>query len=249
MHTRTRRPLHPPARHLARHRSPRSRSCSPRAAAARRAVLDAERLERRASATVTLRLGYFPNVTHAPAIIGVAERLVRGQARPERQARAQDVQLRHRGDHRAARRRDRRVVRRPEPGDQRLPEDERRHPHRRRHRVGRRRPRREAEHQQRGRPQGQEDRDAAARQHAGRRAAHVAEQERPARDQGRRRRHDRPRGQLDARSPRSSRAPSTARGCPSRARRRLVTEGGGKILVNEATLWPERQVRDDAARW
>ena len=108
-------------------------------------------------------------------------------------------------------------------------------------------PRREAEHQQRGRPQGQEDRDAAARQHPGRRAAHVVEQERPARDQGRRRRHDRPRGQLG----------HAHRVRVGRDRRRVgaravgdagsSTEGGGKILVNEATLWPEGQVRHHAA--
>ena len=54
-------------------------------------------------------------------------------------------------------------------------------------RVGRRVPRREAVDHERGRPQGQEDRDAVARQHPGRRAAHLAEVEGP-QDRQRRRR-------------------------------------------------------------
>ena len=50
-------------------------------------------------------------------------------------------------------------------------------PHRLRRRVGRRVPRREAVDHERRRPQGQEARDAVARQHPGRRAAHLAEAE------------------------------------------------------------------------
>ena len=57
-------------------------------------------------------------------------------------------------------------------------------------------PRREADDQQRRRPEGQEGRVAATRQHAGRRAAYLAERQRPARDQERRRRHDRAAGEL-----------------------------------------------------
>ena len=72
------------------------------------------------------------------------------------------------------------------------------HPHRLRHRLGRRLPRREAVDHERGRPQGQEDRDAVARQHPGRRAAHLAEARKgyTTDDRRRRRRHDRPAGQL-----------------------------------------------------
>ena len=46
---------------------------------------------------MTLRLGYFPNVTHAPAIVGVEERDLREEPGQERHPRAQHVQLGHRG--------------------------------------------------------------------------------------------------------------------------------------------------------
>ena len=43
---------------------------------------------------VTLRLGYFPNVTHAPAIVGVENGDLREDARQQRHARDEDVQRR-----------------------------------------------------------------------------------------------------------------------------------------------------------
>ena len=69
---------------------------------------------------VTLRLGYFPNVTHAPALVGVEEGIFAKDARRQRHARDVDLQRRPGGDRGAVRRRDRRHLHRPEPGDQRL---------------------------------------------------------------------------------------------------------------------------------
>ena len=68
---------------------------------------------------VTLRLGYFPNITHATALVGVDKgifqdswgRTSRSRPRPSTPARG------HRG---AVRRRHRRHLHRPEPGHQRL---------------------------------------------------------------------------------------------------------------------------------
>ena len=96
---------------------------------------------------VTLRLGYFPNVTHAPAIIGVEDGLFQDALGDERDARPVDVQLRHRGHRGAVLRRHRRLVHRAQPGHQRLRPVRRRGPaHRRRHHVGRRLPRRPRGH-------------------------------------------------------------------------------------------------------
>ena len=62
---------HPATARRHRSRSPsRSRWRSPRAAAARRAARRRRLDQPGSSGSVTLRLGYFPNVTHAPAIIG-----------------------------------------------------------------------------------------------------------------------------------------------------------------------------------
>ena len=54
----------------------------------------------------TLRLGYFPNFTHAPALVGIQEGFFKdalGRARPDRHA--DDLQRRSRRGHRAVRRR------------------------------------------------------------------------------------------------------------------------------------------------
>ena len=69
---------------------------------------------------VTLRLGYFPNVTHAPAIIGVETGLFEEALGDDVDARTADVQLRHRGHRGDLLRRPRRLVHRAQPGDQRL---------------------------------------------------------------------------------------------------------------------------------
>ena len=104
-------------------------------------------------------------------------RRLREGARRERDARADDLQRRHRGASTAilAGALDASFIG-PNPAINALPAVERRgDPHRLRRRVGRRVPRREARDHERRRPQGQDARDAAARQHPGRRAAHLAE--------------------------------------------------------------------------
>ena len=53
---------------------------------------------------MTLRLGYFPNVTHAPAIVGVEEGLFADALGDDVDARVVDVQRRHRGHRGAVRR-------------------------------------------------------------------------------------------------------------------------------------------------
>ena len=102
-----------------------------------------------------LRLGYFPNVTHAPAIIGVEDGLFAEAARRDVTLETVDVQRRHRGDRGAVLRRDRRQLHRPQPGDQRLRQVRRRGAaHRRRHDVGRRLAGRPRGHRRPGRPAG-----------------------------------------------------------------------------------------------
>ena len=111
-------------------------------------------------------------------------------------------------------------------------------PHRRRHRVGRCVPRGQALDQDRGRPQGQEARDAVARQHPRRRAAHLAQVEGP---------RPRPPAAATCRSsprttprpsPRSRPARSSARGYREPYASQLE-QHGGKVMVNEASLWPK----------
>ena len=82
----------------------------------------------------------------------------------------------------------------------------------------------------------------AARQHPGRRAAHVAEEEGTQhRHHRRRRRVDPPAGQRHHARTRSRPATSSGAWVPEPWATRLVTEGGGKILVDEADLWPKGQ--------
>ena len=198
---------------------------------------------------MTLRLGYLPNVTHAPAIVGLQNGTFAKDLGSNVDLKTSDLQLGHRRDDRAPRRRARRRLRRPEPRDQRVPEVERHaDPHRRRHRLGRRVPRREAVDHERGRPQGQEARDAVARQHPGRRAAQLAEVE------GSRAR--RPTGGGDVSIvPQDNSTTVTAfqtgaidgAWVPEPYATKLE-KAGGKVLVNEADLWPRRQVRHDEAR-
>ena len=100
---------------------------------------------------VTLRLGYFPNVTHAPAIIGVDDGLFAG--RPRRRTSTLELSTFNSGtevDRGAVLRRHRRHVHRAQPGDQRLRQVRRRGAaHRRRHHVGRRLARRPRGHRRR----------------------------------------------------------------------------------------------------
>ncbi len=146
------------------------------------------------------------------------EGLLPAGPRPE-QARDRDLQRRSRGHRRTVRRLDRRGVRRTQPGGQRVPEVERRgHPHRGRLDVRWRGTGGEARDHERRRPQGQEDRDAAARQHAGRRVAGLPEvarastSTRAAAATSRSSRRPTP-----TRSRSSPPATSTAPGCPSRS--------------------------------
>ena len=68
----------------------------------------------------TLRLGYFANVTHAPALIGEEQGFFAEALGDGAEVEYRVLQRRHRGHRGAVRRRDRRHVHRPEPGDQRL---------------------------------------------------------------------------------------------------------------------------------
>ena len=99
------------------------------AAAALRAAGSACRVRRRCAAggtaADTLRLGYFPNVTHATAVLGVAERHLPGGA-GRHQARDHHLQRRPGRDRGAALRRHRRHLHRPQPGHQRLRQVQRR---------------------------------------------------------------------------------------------------------------------------
>ena len=127
---------------------------------------------------VTVRLGYFPNITHAPAIVGVEKGLLPAGARaptkletttfnagPEAiEALFADCDRRHATSVRT--RRSTRYAEVQRRGD----------PHRVRH-APRAAPASSSSRTSpsAGRPQGQDDRHAAARQHPGRRAAVLAE--------------------------------------------------------------------------
>ena len=137
-----------------------------------------------------LRLGYFANVTHASAVYGVGEGIYADKLGSTK---AQDAGLQRRpGRGRGAvRRRPRRGVPRPQPGDQRVREEQGRgHPHHRGRDLRRRLSRRTARHHDPRAAEGQEDRVAADRRHAGHRAAHLPGQERPQDRPARCRRHD-----------------------------------------------------------
>ena len=168
---------------------------------------------------VTLRLGYFPNLTHATAIVGVEN----GHFAEARQERAgdEDLQRRPGGDRGAVLRRrstpptsarTRRSTRYAQSNGEAI-------------RVvsGADRPAASPSWSSRTSPasrgpQGQEDRDAAARQHPGRRAALLAEGEGLDHHQGgRRRRPDHPAGERQTARHVRRPARSTAPGCPSPA--------------------------------
>ena len=84
------------------------------------ATVPAAAAKKQSSEPVTLRLGYFPNVTHAPAIVGVEERHLREGAGQERHPRPAHVQLGHRGAPGDPGRRARRQLHRPEPHHHRV---------------------------------------------------------------------------------------------------------------------------------
>ena len=84
------------------------------------ATVPASAAKKQSSEPVTLRLGYFPNVTHAPAIVGVEEKIFEKALGQERHARAVHVQLRHRGAPGVPGRCARRQLHRPQPHDHRV---------------------------------------------------------------------------------------------------------------------------------
>ena len=130
-----------------------------------------------AELAVTLRLGYFPNVTHASAIVGVEERLFEKAWARTSTLDLHDVQLGHRSPRRVPGRGSRRQLHRPEPDHHRMGQAGQGCEDRLRFHVRWHVPRRQPVDQQRRRPQGQDRGVPPARQHAGRRAAHVAEEE------------------------------------------------------------------------
>ena len=83
------------------------------------AVAKTGSVAKKSTEPVTLRLGYFPNVTHAPAIVGVEGGIFQKSLGSD-VPRAQDLQLRHRGDRGDPGRRARRQLHRPEPHHHRV---------------------------------------------------------------------------------------------------------------------------------
>ena len=152
---------------------------------------------------VTVRFGVFPNITHAPGLVGAGGRWPALQAAAQRHDRGEAVQRGHRGRRGAVRRRDRHHLHRPQPGDQRLRQVQGRgRPRHLRLHLGRRLPRRAARDQ---RPpadlKGKKIATPSARQHPGRRAARLAEEPGPRhRHRGRRRRVDHARRRTPRRS-------------------------------------------------
>ena len=187
-----------------------------------------------------MRLGYFPNVTHAPALVGVEDGVFEealGENTLETSRPSTPVPTRSTA---LLRRRARHRLHRPEPGVNAYVQsngeavrvivgrD-----------VGRRVPRREARHHEADGPQGQEARDAAARQHPGRRAARVAEEAglRPT-----------PRAAATCQIVPQDNALTLdafkegqidGAWVPEPWATRLINEGGGKVLVDERDLWPD----------
>ena len=128
------------------------------------------------AAPVTVRLGYLANITHAPALIGVKNGYFAKELGSAGIVEDDRLHQRHPGDHRDPRRPDRRRLRGPEPGHQRLAEVQRhrdqghlRRRHRRRVRRG------QARHHLRGAAQGTVAGHPVARQHPGRGGALLAE--------------------------------------------------------------------------
>ena len=200
------------------------------------------------AAPVTVRLGLLPEHHPRAGDRRRREGLLPAGARPE-QARDGDVQRRARSDRRAVRRLDRRRVRRSQPGGQRVPEVERRgDPHRRRLDVGWRRTRRQArastsaadlKGKKIATPQLGNTQDVALRSYL--KAQGPQRPTRAAAATSRSSRRPTP-----TRSRSSPAVTSTARGCPSRSSRGMQQESGGKVLVDEKTLWPNGRVRHDA---
>ena len=201
--------------------------------------------ERDAPSVSELRLGYFANVTHAPALVGLEEGLF-ADALGDVKVTTSGLQRRSRRDRGPHRRCDRRHLHRPQPLDQHLhPVGRRVGAHHRRRRHGWRGARRRRRDRQPGRPRGDDTRVAAAGQHAGCRAARLAR--RPGlhdRHVGRRRRQhhpDRERADphaLPAGRPRRRVAARAVGLAPHHRRRRPRPSGRGRAVAG-------RRVPDD----
>ena len=190
---------------------------------------------------VTLRLGYFPNVTHAPALVGVEEGIFDETARHQRHARDVDLQRRARGGRGPVRRRARRHLHRPEPGHQRLrPVQRRGRPHHRRRHVGRRLPRRQARASTTS--TGLDGQDVATPSSATPRTSRCAPGCREGfdhRPRRRRRRQHRPPGQRRDARRLPGRRRSTAPGCPSPGPPGWSTRAAATCSSTSADLWPD----------
>ena len=137
---------------------------------------------------VTVRFGVFPNITHAPGLVALADDGPLKKLLPNADIQVTPFNSGTPAVEAILSRRHRHHVHRPQPGHQRVREDQRRGgPRHLRLDLGRRVPRRQARDHQRGRPQGQEDRHPVARQHPGRRAPRLAQGAGPV-DRHRRRR-------------------------------------------------------------
>ena len=189
----------------------------------------------------TLRLGYFPNVTHATPVVGVAKDFF-GKRLGSTKLETQTFNAGPAEIEAHARRRPRRRLHRPQPGDQRVRQDQRARririiagAHLRRCLAGR-----AARDQLGGGPQGQAARLAAAGQHPGRRPAGLAEAERAHPVQPGRARATCRSSRARTRRPCSSSRTGKIDGAwvPEPWASRLVLDGGGKVLVDEKTLWP-----------
>ena len=193
---------------------------------------------------VVLRLGYFPNVTHAPALVGVEKGIFAKAPRRRRQARdarpstpapaaiealfAERLDATYIGPNPAINAFAKsdgeaiRIVSGATSGGAFLVV--------------------KPDINSRRRPQGQDARHAPARQHAGRRPALLAEGPGP---QDRRRRAAATcrscRRRTRRRSTRSRPATIDGAWVPEPWATRLIQEGGGKVLVDERDLWPDGQ--------
>ena len=135
--------------------------------------------------STTVRLGYFDNVTHAPALVGLEEGFFENALGSQDELETSIFKAGPEAVDRASVRLARRDVHRAEPDRVGVRAVPRRSAGRLGCRVRRRVPRREAGDQEREGPEGQDDRVSAARQHPGRRAAQLSE------EQGSRDRHGR----------------------------------------------------------
>ena len=194
------------------------------------------------AAKTEVRLGYFPNITHATALVGVEKGYLRQGTSAATDAEDRDLQRRPGRDRGALLRRHRRHLHRPEPGHQRLGQVQGRgHQDRRRRRVRRRVPGRQARASTRAADlKGKKIATPAARQHPGRRAALLAEGARASTTDTRAAATSRSCRRRTPRPCRPSRpATSTAPGCPSPAPAGWSARARARCSSTRRDLWPD----------